>query len=94
MTELFAPLRSRAFRWLEGTALFANTGVWMVTLVGGFIMERLTTSPVLVTLAAAMSPLASIFAVVFSGAAADSTTGVACCSWRRSCSSARWRSLS
>ena len=72
MTELFAPLRSRAYRWLEGTGLFANTGVWMVTLVGGFIMERLTTSPVLVTLAAAMSPLAGIFAVLFSGAAADS----------------------
>jgi predicted MFS family arabinose efflux permease len=72
VTALFAPLRSRAFRWLEGTGLFANTGVWMVTLVGGFIMERLTTSPVLVTLAAAMSPLAGIFAVVFSGAAADS----------------------
>jgi len=72
VTELFAPLRSRAYRWLEGTGLFANTGVWMVTLVGGFIMERLTTSPVLVTLAAAMSPLAGILAVVFSGAAADS----------------------
>ena len=72
MTELFAPLRSRAFRWLEGTGLFANTGVWMVTLVGGFIMERLTTSPVLVTFAAAIGPLAGIVAVVFSGAAADS----------------------
>ena len=72
MTELFAPLRSRAFRWLEGTALFASTGVWMITLVGGYIMERLTTSPVLVTLAAAMGPLAGICAVVFSGAAADS----------------------
>ena len=72
MTALFAPLRSRAFRWLEGTGVFANTGVWMVTLVGGFIMEQLTTSPVLVTLAAAMSPLAGIGAVVFSGAVADS----------------------
>lgn len=72
MTALFAPLRSRAFRWLEGTGVFANTGVWMVTLVGGFIMERLTTSPILVTLASAMSPLAGIFAVMFSGAAADS----------------------
>ncbi len=73
MTELFAPLRSRAFRWLEGTGLFANTGVWMVTLVGGFIMERLTTSPVLVTLRRgdeARSP--AFVAVVFSGAAADS----------------------
>jgi len=70
--ELLAPLRGRAFRWLEGTGLFANTGVWMITLVGGFIMERLTTSPVLVTLAATMSPLAGILAVVFSGAAADS----------------------
>jgi predicted MFS family arabinose efflux permease len=72
VTELFAPLRSRAFRWLEGTGLFANAGVWMATLVGGFIMERLTTSPVLVTLATTMSPLAGILAVVFSGAAADS----------------------
>ncbi len=68
---MFAPLRSRAFRWLEGTGLFANTGVWMITLVGGFIMERLTTSPVLVTLAAATAPLAGILAVTFSGAAAD-----------------------
>ncbi|MGD0875930.1 MAG: MFS transporter [Acidimicrobiales bacterium] len=72
MTELFAPLRSRAFRWLEATGLFANAGVWMVTLVGGYIMERLTTSPVLVTLAAAIGPLGGILAVVFSGAAADS----------------------
>jgi predicted MFS family arabinose efflux permease len=72
MTALFAPLRSRAFRWLEGTGVFANTGVWMVSLVGGFIMERLTTSPVLVTMASTMAPLAGIFAVVFSGAAADS----------------------
>jgi predicted MFS family arabinose efflux permease len=51
--------------------LFANSGIWMVTLVSGYIMERLTTTPVLVTLAAAMSPLAGICAVVFSGAAAD-----------------------
>ena len=72
MTALLDPLRSRAFRWLEGTGVFANTGVWMVTLVGGFIMERLTSSPILVTLAASMSPLAGILAVVFSGAAADS----------------------
>jgi MFS family permease len=72
VTSLLTPLRSRAYRWLEFTAVFANTGVWMVSLVGGFIMERLTTSPVLVTLAAVMSPLAGICAVVFSGAAADS----------------------
>jgi predicted MFS family arabinose efflux permease len=72
VTSLLTPLRSRAYRWLEFTAVFANTGVWMVALVGGFIMERLTTSPVLVTLAAVMSPLAGICAVVFSGAAADS----------------------
>jgi len=67
VTALFAPLRSRAFRWLEGTAVFANAGVWMVALVGGYIMERLTTLPVLVTLATAMSPLAGICAVVLSG---------------------------
>jgi predicted MFS family arabinose efflux permease len=68
---LSAPLRSRTFRWLEGTAVSANTGVWMVTLVAGFIMERLTTSPVLVTMASSMSAFAGIFAVVVSGAAAD-----------------------
>jgi MFS family permease len=68
---MFAPLRSRAFRWLEGTGLFSNTGVWMMTLVGGFIMERLTRSPVLVTMASAMPSLAGICAVVFSGAVAD-----------------------
>lgn len=72
MTSLLAPLRSRAFSWLEGTAVFANTGVWMIAIVGGYIMERLTTSPVLVTLASSVSPLAGIFAVLFSGAAADS----------------------
>lgn len=72
MTSLLAPLRSRAFRWLEGTGVFANTGVWMVTLVGGFIMERLTTSPILVTLAAAMIPFAGVLSVVVSGAVADS----------------------
>lgn len=70
--DLFAPLRSRAFRWLEGTALFANTGVWMITLVSGFIMASLTKSPVLVTLATTIAPLAGILAVMFSGAAADS----------------------
>jgi MFS family permease len=43
----------------------------MITLVGGFIMERLTKLPVLVTLASAMAPLAGILAVLFSGAAAD-----------------------
>ncbi len=72
MPPVLAPLRSRAFRWLEGTAVFANTGVWMVALVSGYIMARLTSSPVLVTLAAAMSPFAGILAVLFSGAAADS----------------------
>ena len=69
---LSGPLRSRAFRWLEGTGVFANTSVWMVNLVGGFIMERLTPSPVLIALATVMSPMAGIFSVVFSGALADS----------------------
>ncbi len=50
----------------------ANIGVWMVSLVGGFIMERLTTSPVLVTMASAMSPLGGVLTVVIAGAAADS----------------------
>ncbi|HTW06571.1 MAG TPA: MFS transporter [Acidimicrobiales bacterium] len=72
MTATFSPLKARAFRWLEGTAVFASTGVWMMTLVSGFIMARLTTSPILVTMAAATSPLAGIFAVLLSGAAADS----------------------
>jgi len=44
----------------------------MVSLVSGFIMEQLTTSPLLVTLSASMSPLAGMVSVVFSGALADS----------------------
>ncbi|MFZ0060112.1 MAG: MFS transporter, partial [Acidimicrobiales bacterium] len=72
MLALLDPLRSRAFRWLQGTGMFANIGVWMVALFGGYIMERLTTSPVLVALATDMSPLAGILAVAFSGAVADS----------------------
>jgi len=55
----------------------------MITLVGGFIMERLTTSPVLVTLAAAMIPLFGIFAVVFSGAVADSSDRRAVLLWAK-----------
>ena len=72
MLALHDPLRSRSFRWLEGTGMFANIGVWMVALFGGYIMERLTTSPVLVALATDMSPLAGILAVAFAGAASDS----------------------
>ena len=90
-TELFAPLRSRAFRWLEGTAPFSSAGVWMITLVGGYIMERLTTSPVLVTLAVAISPLAGICAVAFSVPRRTPAIAVPCCSWRRPCYSARSR---
>jgi predicted MFS family arabinose efflux permease len=44
----------------------------MITLVSGYIMASLTRSPVLVTLATTMAPLAGILAVMFSGAAADS----------------------
>jgi hypothetical protein len=35
VTDLFAPLRSQTLRWLEGTALFSSTDVWMITLVSG-----------------------------------------------------------
>ncbi|MDA8295410.1 MAG: MFS transporter [Actinomycetota bacterium] len=73
MATLFEPLRSRAFRWLEGTGMAANIGVWMVSLFGGFLMERLTRSPVLVSLATDVSPLAGMVAVVFAGAVADSS---------------------
>jgi len=69
---LLEPMRSRSFRWLESTAVFANVGVWMIALFGGYIMERLTTSPVLVALATDTSPFAGIIAVVFAGAVADS----------------------
>ncbi len=49
----------------------ANIGVWMVSLFGGFLMERLTRLPVLVSLATDVSPLAGMVAVVFAGAVAD-----------------------
>jgi len=71
MSDFFAPLRSRAFRWLEGTAVFSNVSIWILTLVTGFIMETLTRVPILIAMASAMTSLTAIASVTFSGAAAD-----------------------
>ncbi len=70
-TSLLAPFGVRAFRWLEGTAVFSNIGIWILSLVSGFIMESLTKVPVLVTLAAAMTSITGLLSASLSGAAAD-----------------------
>jgi MFS family permease len=64
-------LRSRAFRWLEATAVLANTSVWILSLVSGFVMTGLTRAPVLVTLAAAITSLTGLVSASVSGAVAD-----------------------
>jgi hypothetical protein len=69
--NLVEALRSRAFRLLEATAVFSNISVWILTLVSGFVMAELTTAPLLITLAAAITPLAALPSAVVSGAAAD-----------------------
>lgn len=64
-------LRSRAFRWLEATAVFANTSVWILSLVSGFVMASLTRAPELVTLAAAITSVTGLLSASVSGAVAD-----------------------
>jgi hypothetical protein len=64
-------LANRAFRWLEATAIFSNTSVWILSLVSGFVMETMTRVPVLVTLATAMTSLTALASASVSGAAAD-----------------------
>jgi len=64
-------LQSRAFRLLESTAVFSNISIWILTLMSGFVMADLTSAPLLITLAAAITPLAALPSAVVSGAAAD-----------------------
>jgi MFS family permease len=64
-------LANRAFRWLEGTAVFSNTSVWILSLVSGFVMETLTKVPILITMASAITSITGLFSASISGAAAD-----------------------
>ncbi len=64
-------LDSRAFRWLEATAVFSNTSVWMLTLVSGFVMETLTRAPVLISLVSVVVSVTGLVSASLSGAAAD-----------------------
>jgi len=64
-------LGNRAFRWLEGTAVFSNTSVWILTLVSGFVMETLTRVPILITLVGGIISLTGLISASVSGAAAE-----------------------
>lgn len=71
MTRFLEALANRAFRWLEATAIFSNTAVWMLTLVSGYVMETLTRAPLLITLAPAIISMTGLVSASVSGAAAD-----------------------
>ncbi len=64
-------LGNKAFRWLEGTAVFSNTSIWILTLLSGFVMETLTRAPLLITLVAVITSLTGLASASVSGAAAE-----------------------
>ncbi len=71
MKRFWEALDSRAFRWLEATAVFSNTSIWMLTLVSGFVMETLTRAPVLISLVSVIVSVTGLVSASLSGAAAD-----------------------
>jgi len=66
------PLSIRSFRWLWSTALVANTGVWLESVMAGFVMAQLTNVPSLVAALPVAFGLPGILLALPAGATADS----------------------
>ncbi len=71
MSSFGEALGNKAFRWLEATAVFSNTSIWILTLVSGFVMETLTRAPLLITLVAVITSVTGLASASVSGAAAE-----------------------
>ena len=67
------PLNVRAFRWLFATALVSNLGVWMWSVMGGFVMVQLTHVPSLVAAFPVALALPGVIFALPAGAVADVT---------------------
>jgi MFS family permease len=67
------PLDVRAFRWLFATALISNLGVWMWSVMGGYVMAQLTHVPSLVAAFPVALALPGVIFALPAGAVADTT---------------------
>ena len=59
------PLDVRAFRWLFSTALISNLGVWIWSVMGGYVMAQLTHVPSLVAAFPVALALPGVAVVIF-----------------------------
>ncbi|MGO9196110.1 MAG: MFS transporter [Acidimicrobiales bacterium] len=66
-----SPLAVRAFRWLWSAALVSNVGVWMESVMAGFVMTQMTHTPSLVAAVPVALALPGVFFALAAGAAAD-----------------------
>lgn len=66
------PLSIRSFRWLWSTALVANVGVWLESIMAGFVMAQMTSVPSLVAALPVAFGLPGVLLALPSGATADS----------------------
>ena len=67
-----APLRSRPFRLLWSSAIGSNTGVWMESVMAGYVMAKLTDVPSLVAALPLVTSLPGVVLALPAGAIADS----------------------
>lgn len=67
----YTPLRTRAFRWLEGAAATSNIGVWMESVMIGYVLAHLTHVPSIVAALPIAASLPGVLFAVPAGALAD-----------------------
>jgi MFS family permease len=67
-----APLRLRPFRLVWSAAIFSNTGVWMESVMAGYVMAKLTDVPSLVAALPLVTSLPGVLFALPSGAVSDS----------------------
>ncbi|HTV12398.1 MAG TPA: MFS transporter [Acidimicrobiales bacterium] len=69
----YSPLRSRPFRLLCSAATVSNTGVWMESVMAGFVMAKMTNVPSLVAALPLATALPGVIFALPAGAVADAT---------------------
>src|SRR5438094_10150225 len=71
MASAWAPMQETLFRWLWIAAVISYTGAWMQNVGPGWLMTRLTMSPLTVSLVTAATTLPVYLVMLPAGALAD-----------------------
>ncbi|MBM3450589.1 MAG: MFS transporter [Armatimonadetes bacterium] len=79
--SLFAPLRHRDFRLLWIGLVVSNVGTWMQFVATGYLIDRLTLSPVYLGVLAVTQAVPRLFLSVVGGALADRTNRLRVLYW-------------